>query len=155
MTERDRNKQGQRAGKAPNEADHDGTGQDSTDLDSLARDWITLWQSEIAALAHDREAAETVARMAGIWAGLAASLLGAVPPAHEPAAAPHAATAPAAPRAAPAHAAPDAGMAALHGLLGDLAERLEGIERRLAALERRNGAADRARPGKRRAKPGR
>jgi hypothetical protein len=131
---------------------------DRPDLDALARDWITLWQSEIAALAHDREAAETASRMAAIWAGLAATWLRAAP---APAAAPSAPGAHDAPAAraadasgaASAAAAPDAGLDAVRQLLGDLAERLGGIERRLAALERGTSGADRGRPAKRRLKP--
>jgi hypothetical protein len=141
MTDRDRNK----ADPATDPA---------TDLDQLARDWITLWQSEIAALAHDREAAETVSRLAAIWAGLAASWLRASPhdaPAARPAAAPG---------SAPAAAAPDAGLDAVRQLLGELAERLGGIEQRLAALERRSGprtsgATNRGRPAKHGLKRGR
>ena len=36
---------------------------------ALARDWITLWQSELAALAVDREAQETWHVLLSLWAG--------------------------------------------------------------------------------------
>ena len=36
-----------------------------------AADWITLWQSELAALAADREAQETWQAMLALWAGAA------------------------------------------------------------------------------------
>jgi hypothetical protein len=113
----------------------------AADLTALARDWITLWQSEIAALAHDREAAEATARLAAIWGGLAATWLRAAPTPREPPAARPDATA----GAAPAAAAPDAGGDALGRVLGELADRLGAIEARLAALER--GARSGDRPG--------
>ncbi|WP_237217610.1 hypothetical protein, partial [Falsiroseomonas oryziterrae] len=43
------------------------------ELDRLAEDWITLWQTEIAALAADREAAEAWAAAASAWAALGAA----------------------------------------------------------------------------------
>jgi hypothetical protein len=126
-------------------ADSDRTG----GLDQLARDWITLWESELAALAHDREGAETLTRLAAIWAGSAAAWLRAAP-----AAQPHesqAARPDAAAGTPPAAAAPDAGEPALRDLLGSLADRLGAIETRLAALERRSVPPARGRAG---GKPG-
>lgn len=131
------------------------------DMESLARDWITLWQSEIAALAADPETAETTARVAAIWAAAANAMLrpmpGAAPaqaPAHDQKLDTGAA---AAPGAAPAAAAPDAGADALLGVLGRLDERIGAIERRLAALEsnrlRHAHGAPHGRPGG--SKPGR
>jgi len=129
---------------------------DAPDLDGLARDWITLWQSELAALAHDREAAETMVRLAGLWAGVAAAWLRAAPPSADDAQWPRPAGAAAAAGSAPAAAAPDAGAAALRDVLGDLARRLDGIERRLAGLEGGGDRPDRggAVPAKRGAKRG-
>ena len=49
------------------------------DLRKLAQDWITLWQSELAALAVDREAQETWHAMLALWAGAAAAMLQAMP----------------------------------------------------------------------------
>jgi len=37
------------------------------DLRALARDWITLWQSELAATAADRELAEGWQQLAALW----------------------------------------------------------------------------------------
>lgn len=170
MSDRDRNDDAGAAGQG--HGTRAASGPDQADLDSLARDWITLWQSEIAALAHDREAAETVSRLAALWAGLASSWLRAAPPSYPPppyppsSHEPHAAAPAAAPGAAAAAAAPDAGVAQIGELLGELAERLGGIERRLASLERGRGAeaagaGNRGRPGgaggtgKRRTKPAR
>ena len=124
------------------------------ELDSLARDWITLWQSELSALAADREAQEAWTALLGLWAGAAAAFLAAAPRAvpgfatsfrHDPGPAGPAA----APRPAPAAAAPDPRDAALDRLNRRLAE----LEARLAEIERGKGGgrADRRRA---RGKPG-
>src|SRR6185312_16137389 len=52
---------------------------EQADLVELARDWITLWQSELAALATDREAQEAWRTLISLWAGAAGALLGAAP----------------------------------------------------------------------------
>ena len=61
----------------------DGPGRDDgaagPDLRKLAQDWITLWQSELAGLAVDREAQETWQAMLALWAGAAAAMLRAMP----------------------------------------------------------------------------
>src|SRR5665213_514063 len=99
-------------------------------FDSLARDWITLWQSELAALAADREAQESWQAILALWAGAANAMLAAAPrtwaspgprspagprshagpasapPAHDPADGRARTAVP--PGAAPAAAAPDA-----------------------------------------------
>jgi hypothetical protein len=49
------------------------------DLDALARDWATLWQSELAALATDREARESWQAGLRLWAGAVSAMLAAVP----------------------------------------------------------------------------
>ena len=135
----------------------DGPKPEDAELERLAEDWITLWQSEIAALAADREAAEAWAAAASTWAALGAAWLRAAgaPPFGRGAPAwpfPHDG---AAPRAAPAAAPPDAG--GKPGMAGDgggddgLRQRLAELERRLADLE---GGAGRARPDPRRPRPG-
>jgi hypothetical protein len=104
------------------------------DLQDLARDWITLWQSELAALAVDREAQETWHVLLSLWAGAAGALISGLPrglpdePAGRRAAGPAAA-----PGAASVVAAPDARDAEVERLRGRVAE----LERRLAGLERR------------------
>jgi hypothetical protein len=138
---------------------------DTPDLSALARDWITLWQSEVTALASDPEAAESVARLAALWAGVAGAMLRAAP---APAAAPHeqaplehappVSAGPAQPPGtAPAAAAPDAGLDALVRVLGRLDDRIGGIEQRLAALEsgrlRPAGGKDRRGAGFKRRRP--
>jgi hypothetical protein len=94
----------------------------------LARDWITIWQSELAAVAVDREAQESWQALLALWAGAAGAMLQATAWA-TPDGAPGAA---AAPRAAAAAAAPDAGADAVDRL----ARRVAELERRLAQLER-------------------
>jgi hypothetical protein len=101
----------------------------AADLHELARDWITLWQSELAALAVDREAQESWQALLGLWAGAAAAMLQALPRAGHDASRPGAAVAP---RPAPAAAAPDARDAEIERL----ARRIAELERRLAELER-------------------
>ncbi|MDO9499708.1 hypothetical protein [Falsiroseomonas sp.] len=148
-------------GDDPRDGDPGKPGRDAAaELEALAEDWIALWQSEIAGLAADREAAEGWAAMTATWSALGAAWLraaasppfgrpppGGAPnpfgmahwpspgwpgPTHDSAAAP--------PRPAPAAAAPDAGGEPRDG--GDpergdaaLAARLAELERRLAALE--------------------
>jgi hypothetical protein len=102
-------------------------------LQALARDWITLWQSELAALAADREAMETWQAMIALWAGAAGAMLNGVPAASEPGdGADRRAGAAAASRPSPAAAAPDPRDAEIECLVGRVAE----LEQRLAQLER-------------------
>jgi hypothetical protein len=141
----------------------DGAEEPGAELDQLARDWITLWQSELAALAADAEAVEAWTRLLSLWAGAAAIGLRMAPRAdavHDP----YAARAAPPPRAAAAGAASDAGGVAGDGgrrddaVLARILDRLDAIERRLAALEVGRGrgtgrGAGRA-PGRSRARAG-
>jgi hypothetical protein len=106
---------------------------DPPDPAALARDWMTLVQTELAGLAQDREALETWTAMASAWGRAMAGFtppgapLGS-PPARYPAAAPsHDPT-----RAAPAAASPGDGGAGAD----DVSARLDALERRLAGIER-------------------
>ena len=142
------------------------------DLAALARDWITLWQSELAALAADREAQEMSEAVLALWAGMAGSLLAAAPRARGPDRAAPAPgfgldpepAAPDVPRArSAAPGAPDesadrrAGAAAPAGAAADPAApgpgdaALERLHRRLAELESRLAVLERepAAPGRR------
>jgi hypothetical protein len=127
------------------------SGRYKPDLRGLAHDWITLWQSELAALAVDREAQETWHTMLALWAGAAGAMLTAAPrerPAgrgFRPAGGP--AGAAAAPGTPPAAAAPDARDAEIERL----ARHVRELEARLADLEhglRDGDRGDRRGPGR-------
>jgi hypothetical protein len=49
------------------------TAADPLDLERLAHDWITLWQSELSAMAADRELQETWQATLALWAGVASA----------------------------------------------------------------------------------
>ena len=112
---------------------NDGAVPDLTAIDpqELARDWITLWQSELAALATDREAQEAWQTCLAVWAGMAMSMT-AMLPRGGPSGAPGGGRPADAARPAAAAAAPDARDAEIERLARHIAE----LERRLARLER-------------------
>jgi hypothetical protein len=142
---------------------------DEAEIERLAEDWITLWQSEIAALAADREAAEGWAAAASAWAALGAAWMraAAAPPfgrpppawpfpgpfpgafAHDGAAAP---PRPPAAAAAPAHGG-EPGMAGAGRDDDALRTRLAELERRLSDLEGGPGGAGKDPRPPRRRKP--
>ncbi|WP_460253203.1 hypothetical protein [Acidiphilium sp. MT5] len=126
---------------------------DPPHLANLAQDWVTLWQSELTALARDREAQEHWAKLIGFWAGMAGQAI-----ASQAAIASHAAIAARShdrhpprstrtddtARPAPAAAASDPGgepgadqltLARLHQRIADLEARLAEFAR-LAPLDR-------------------
>jgi hypothetical protein len=113
------------------------------DLEALARDWITLCQSELTALAADREMQEAWQTTMAMWAGAATAMLRGWPratgfPGERGPSRPW----PAAPAGPPAPAAaPDAGSVAVERLLDRIAE----LEARLAAVERGPGDPERVR----------
>ena len=114
-------------------------GGSTADLQTLARDWITLWQSELAAAAVDREVQEAWQTLAGLWAGAATALLQALPRGGADGGRAGAAGAAAAARPTPASAALDARDAEIERLR----RRIDALERRLAELDGRAGAATR------------
>ena len=112
----------------------------NTDLAALARDWIVLWQSELTAMANDRELREAWAGLLTLWAGAASSAIDIAQRAarHEPshsATRRHAGTDDAA-RPAPGGAAPHTGGDPVEHLHRRIAE----LEARLATLERGSGS---------------
>jgi hypothetical protein len=127
------------------------------DLDSLAEDWIALWQSEIAGLAADPELAEQWAA----WAALGAAWMRAataMAPRYRPGAPHDGAAAPpwAAPPAAASRPRGDAGHGGGEQPARDaMASRLAELERRLADLEGGPGGAgaDPVRPRGKRPRP--
>ncbi len=109
------------------------------DLQALARDWITLWQSEVSAAATDRELAETWRTLAALWAGVAGAMMQGLPRGlPDGGAGIHGAGAVAASRTPPPAAAPDPRDVAVDRL----ARRIAELERRLADIE-----GDTTRPG--------
>jgi hypothetical protein len=96
-----------------------------------ARDWITIWQSELTAAATDRELLEGLTRLINQWAQAAQAAATMLPAA--PDAADGRARAGAAAGAEAADAAPDARDLAIERL----ARRVEELERVLAGLAAR------------------
>jgi hypothetical protein len=96
------------------------------DLQQTARDWITIWQSELAAMGTDREAAEAWVRLVGLWAAQARAAADFLPRAPDGPAGHAAAGPPAGPP--PADAAPDPRDTAIDRL----AERVAELERTLS-----------------------
>ena len=105
---------------------------DMPDPRKLAQDWITLWQSELSAMAADPEIRESWQTLMALWAGTMSAMLRGVPrdPKHD-GTGQRSRTADA-PRAASAPAAPDARDAEIDRL----ARHVAALERRLAELER-------------------
>ena len=98
----------------------------------LAQDWITLWQSELSAMAADPEIRKSWQTMMALWAGTMSAVLRGLPRDQRydrPSPRPRTADAP---RSAPAAAAPDARDAEIDRL----ARHVAALERRLAELER-------------------
>lgn len=103
----------------------------AADPQAYLRDWMTIWQSEMAALATDREAGEIWARLLAPWASLAAAAASPPAPPREPAGSAGAAA------PAGAEADRDASAAGLARQLARLHDRMAGLERRIAELEQR------------------
>jgi hypothetical protein len=106
---------------------------DLPDPRKLAQDWITLWQSEISAMAADPEMRESWQTMMALWAGIMSTMVRVMPRAterHERAGGqPRTTDAPRTPSAA---AAPDTRDVEIERL----ARHVAILERRLADLER-------------------
>jgi hypothetical protein len=110
----------------------DSAGSDMPDPVRLAQDWITLWQSELSAMAADPEIRESWQTVTALWAGTISAMLRGIPrdQRHD---APRGRSGTAdATRAAPAAAASDARDAEIDRL----ARHVAALERRLSELER-------------------
>ncbi|MHB1303249.1 MAG: hypothetical protein ACYCZB_07210 [Acidiphilium sp.] len=108
----------------------DGATPGADTLAALARDWIALWQSELTAMAQDRECREAWAGLLTLWVGAASAAVDAIQP--HTRRDPHGSTRPdvaSRPQADPA--APNAGGDALERLHRRIVE----LEARLAAME--------------------
>ncbi len=98
--------------------------------ETLAEDWVALWQSELTAMAADRELRESWAAMVALWASATNATFGMMTPRHDQ---PYGAAFTAQPPRAPAaHAAPVPGV----DEVANLNRRIAELERRLAAFER-------------------
>jgi hypothetical protein len=121
------------AREASNGAAGDGSGKSRAR--TLAQDWITLWQSELSAIAADPEIRESWQTMMSLWAGTMAAAVRAMPRPRDDAPYDNTGrrTAPAdATRATPTAAAPDPRDAEIERL----ARHVAALERRLADIER-------------------
>ncbi|MGD0106135.1 MAG: hypothetical protein ABSC06_19155 [Rhodopila sp.] len=129
---------------------------DMPDPRKLAQDWITLWQSELSAMAADPEIRESWQTVMALWAGTMSTLLRGLPreqntPRHDSARGRP--WAPDAPRAPATAVAPDARDAEIERL----ARHVAALERQLAKLVQlveRGDGGDPPVPPKVRPKPG-
>ena len=117
---------------SPGQRTREQAARDLPDPARLALDWITLWQSELTAMAADRELRETWQTVAGLWAGTMATLVRGMPHAQAHDAAARPAGAPQPPRTTAADAASDPRDAEIERL----ARHVAALERRLADIER-------------------
>ena len=117
------------------------------DGDTLAEDWVALWQSEMAAMAADRELRESWTGLLALWASAVGAVLQLAPGRRDYDAATGRTANGAAGTPQPAGTPP---AAAASDLGGDearrLHERIAELESRLSTFERRRGRKP-ARPG--------
>jgi hypothetical protein len=105
--------------------------------DKLAEDWVALWQSELTAMAADRELRESWAAIVALWASATNATIGMMTPRHDQ---PYGTAFTAQPPRTPAaHAAPVPGV----DEVANLNRRIAELEQRLAALDRNGLAAQR------------
>ncbi|HQU04436.1 MAG TPA: hypothetical protein PLT25_06935 [Acidocella sp.] len=101
--------------------------------DRLAEDWVALWQSELTAMASDRELRESMAAMVALWASTANAALSMMHTPYDQAARTAQHTQP--PGAAPVAAASQPRL-----------DEVEQLNRRIAELEQRLAQLERAEP---------
>ena len=110
----------------------DATEPRSPGLDQLARDWITIWESELTALAADRESQETWRAFLALWARAASTPAPGAPASDAPAS-DDTAPAPASISSIPARSTAVAAASDARDA------EIERLARRVAALESRLG----------------
>lgn len=120
------------AGQDTNEPGTTGAA-DLPDPRKLAQDWITLWQSELSAMAADPEIRESWQTIMALWAGTMSAMLRGLPSDRGYDGARGRAGPADASRPAPAAAAPDARDAEIDRL----ARHVAALEQRLAELTQR------------------
>jgi hypothetical protein len=101
--------------------------------EKLAEDWVTLWRSELTAMAADRELRESWTAMVALWSATATSATAMFNPRHDT---PGTADPAQPPRPSSPPAAPVPGL-----------DEIERLNRRVAELERRLAALQRDDPG--------
>ena len=104
---------------------------------NVLQDWVTLWQSELAAIATDREVQENWQALLALWAATANAMVRPLAPARRADGTHRRPGTAAAKRAAAAAAASDPRDVEIDRLH----DRIADLERRLDQLERGNGGA--------------
>jgi hypothetical protein len=112
-------------------ADGHKNGSAHPDLRAAAADWITIWQSELSAMAADRETREAWQRLIALWADAATAGLALIP-----------APPPHADQGRPAPPAPPPGSPAALAAPHAAAEELRRLANRVAELERQLAQRD-------------
>jgi hypothetical protein len=100
---------------------------DKWQMDKFAEDWIGLWQSELTAMAADRELRESITAMLALWASTATGAMSLLEP-HDPG---RDAKTVEPPRPPAATAASEPGLDEVTSLY----RRIAALEQRLAGLE--------------------
>jgi hypothetical protein len=108
--------------------------------DKLAKDLVAMWQSELTAMAADRELRETWAATMALWAQAASVAAAMLPHEPNPAGSPSPLEPP---RTAPVVAAPQPGLAEIEQLNSRIAE----LEQRLAGFMAGKPGGSTAGPG--------
>jgi hypothetical protein len=97
--------------------------------DKFAEDWVALWQSELTAMAADRELRESIAAMLALWASTATAALKLLQAPYESSARDAETLQPARPPAAAAASEPGLDeVASLRRRIAELEQRLAGLE---------------------------
>jgi hypothetical protein len=107
------------------------------DLQAIARDWVTIWQSELSAMASDRELQNAWIQLVGTWSNAAELMTRLLPAGRHDTASGCAGAASPAGSAAPVAPSDDRDAA-----IQRLADRVADLERRLAASGHGNGSSN-------------